>query len=130
MSATSIFAALVVSHLVGDFIVQTDGQAKLKRGGLTSRGPHATALFSHLGSYGLSFVPALLWLASWLDPLALVGIAAGVLIPHLVQDDGGLLGWWMRAVKGASEDDHDLWVFVDQSFHILALYALALVVAG
>ncbi len=53
-----------------------------------------------------------------------------MLIPHLVQDDGGLLGWWSRVVKGASEDDHDLWVVVDQSLRILALFLLALVVAG
>ena len=35
MSWVSVFAAFLVAHMVGDYLLQTDWQARHKRGGLT-----------------------------------------------------------------------------------------------
>ena len=54
-----IFGVFIVSHLAGDFLLQTDWQATHKHGGL-GRDPVARrALVSHVATYGLAFVPAL-----------------------------------------------------------------------
>jgi hypothetical protein len=127
---TEIFLVFVVSHLVGDFILQTGWQAENKRGGL-GRDPVARrALISHVATYGLAFVPALAWLWGDLGADAL-GVAALILLPHLVQDDGRLLNVYMREVKRAGEDVQELVVVaVDQSFHVVALLLLAFLAAS
>ncbi len=104
MGGIEIFAVLVVSHLAGDFLLQTEWQASHKRGGL---GPDPTArraLFSHIGTYTLCFVPALIWLAGDIGAWAAVGIVALVAVPHLIVDDGRLLEAYMRRVKGVEPE--------------------------
>ena len=69
MSWVEIFGVFVVSHLVGDYLMQTDWQARHKRGGLTGDRVRARALFAHVTTYTLAFVPALAWLAwAWRTP--------------------------------------------------------------
>ena len=122
-----VFAVLLVSHLVGDYLLQTDWQAVHKRGGLGSNAVARRALLSHVATYTLAYVPALIWLAGDLSALAVVGVAAGIAIPHLVQDDGRLLAIYVKRVKGC-----DIVAFplvgaaVDQTMHIVALFGLAL----
>ena len=73
VSWVEIFAVFVVSHLVGDYLLQTDWQAtqQARRAG---QGPVARrALLSHIATYTLAFVPALIWLA----PTATVGARTG-----------------------------------------------------
>ena len=50
------------------------------------------ALVSHVATYTLAFAPALAWLAGDLGAAGTAALAAGVFLPHLVQDDGRLLG--------------------------------------
>ena len=50
-------------------------------------------------------------------------------LPHLVQDDGRLLGAYVRAVKRTEPAPGMLMLAVDQSFHLVALFGLA-VAAG
>jgi Protein of unknown function (DUF3307) len=126
-----VFAVLLVSHLVGDYLLQTDWQAVHKRGGLGPDPVARRALLSHVATYTLAFVPALIWLAGDLRPLAVVGVAAGIAVPHMVQDDGRLLAIYVRRVKGC-----DIVAFplvgaaVDQTMHIVALFGLALLAAS
>jgi hypothetical protein len=126
-----VFAVLLVSHLVGDYLLQTDWQAVHKRGGLGADPVARRALLSHVATYTLAFVPALIWLAGDLSAVAVVGVAAGVALPHMVQDDGRLLAIYVRRVKGC-----DIVAFplvgaaVDQTMHIVALFALALLAAS
>ena len=63
MPWVEVFAAFVVCHLVGDYLLQTDWQALHKRGGLGSDPVSRRALVSHIVTYTLAFVPALIWLA-------------------------------------------------------------------
>ncbi len=125
-----VFAVLLVSHLVGDFLLQTDWQAAHKYGGLGADPVRRRALLSHLTTYMLAFVPALIWIASE------AGIGTAILavlivgIPHWVQDDGRLLDIYMAVVKGVSKGSAGLRIAVDQSFHVVMLFLAALIVGS
>jgi hypothetical protein len=130
MEWTEIFAVLVVSHLAGDFLLQTEWQARHKRGGLGSDPVARRALVAHVLVYGLAFVPAFVWLANEIGA-AVLGVAALILLPHLVQDDGRPVSAYMSAIKRTEADvDDPLFVVVDQSFHLIALFLVALVASG
>ena len=126
MAWVEVFAAFVVCHLAGDYLLQTDWQAKHKRAGL-GRDPVARrALFSHVTSYTLAFVPALVWLADELGA-GVIWVAALVFFPHLVQDDGRLITAYIENVKGSDVPENlSVAAAVDQSFHFLTLFGIAL----
>jgi hypothetical protein len=122
--------AFYVSHLAGDYLLQTDFQAEHKWGGL-GRDPVARrALFSHLTTYLLAFVPALIWLGDELGLWAALGIAFAIWLPHLVIDDGRLLRTYMHRVKRAPDPAPQLTAGVDQATHIVSLFAVALLAAS
>ena len=130
MPWVEIFAVFLVSHAAGDYLLQTDWQATNKRGGLGPNPVARRALLSHVASYTLAFVPAGIWLASDVSPLGLVALAAGIFVPHLVQDDGRLLTGYITRVKGPGAAAMPaVYRSVDQSFHMLVLFVTALIVA-
>jgi hypothetical protein len=121
-----VFAVLVVSHAAGDFLLQTDWQATHKCGGLVGDREHGRALAAHVASYTLAFVPALVWLAGTASPVGLLALLAGIALPHAVVDDGRVLSTYIRAVKRVEPEPGPLVMAIDQSVHLLALFALAL----
>jgi hypothetical protein len=124
-----IFAVLVVSHLTGDYLLQTDWQATNKRGGLGTNSLAQRALVSHVVSYTAAFVPAAIWLRDDLRPAGVVAFLAAVFLPHLVQDDGRLLDLYVRSVKGPGAASNEAVVkTVDQSLHLIVLFATAIAV--
>jgi Protein of unknown function (DUF3307) len=125
-----VFAVFGVCHLAGDFILQTEWQATRKRGGLGPDPVARRALLAHVLTYTLAFVPAFVWLADDLGP-AVLGVALLIAGPHLVQDDGRLLEAYMARVKHALVSERPtVAVMVDQSFHVVALFAVSLVAAS
>jgi hypothetical protein len=82
-------------------------------------------------TYTLAFVPGFVWLygscGAWT-----FGIAALIAVPHLIQDDGRLLTLWIRKVKRSEDSPRGDWVFtaIDQSFHAVALFLVALLAAS
>jgi Protein of unknown function (DUF3307) len=129
MTWVEIFVAFTISHLVGDYLLQTDWQALHKRGGLTTEaGPARRALFTHVLTYTLAFLPAVLLAEpgaaiAWVIPL--------IAIPHLIQDDGRLLQRYMKSVKGLdAQANLPVSIAVDQTFHLLALLAVALLLGS
>jgi hypothetical protein len=124
------FALFAVSHLVGDYVLQTDWQALHKRGGLGSDRIARRALLSHIATYTLAFLPALIWVGIEIGPWGAIGIGTLIAAPHLIQDDGRLLGAYMRGVKGVREPSELLSMSVDQSFHFAALLGAALLAAA
>ena len=125
-----IFAVLIVSHLAGDYLLQTQWQAENKHGGLGPDPVRRRALLEHVASYGLAFVPALVWLGSDIGGWVAVA-AAAILIPHLVQDDGRPVFWYLRTVKRTTAGPADfIFIAVDQTLHVIALFAVALAVSG
>ena len=129
MEWVEIFVVLVVSHLLGDYLLQTDWQALNKRGGL-GRNPEARrALLSHVSVYTLAYVPAFVWIAEELSAGGIALLAAGIFFPHLVQDDGRLLSGYIVRIKGCgAESSKTVYTSVDQSLHIIILFLTALAV--
>lgn len=126
MPWVEVFVVFFVSHLVGDYMLQTEWQALNKRGALTGTSTMRRALLSHIATYTLAFVPALIWL--WPSRHAGVfWVAALVAIPHLIQDDGTLLFEYARTVKKADiRANPSLGAALDQAFHLATLFGLAL----
>ena len=122
----AVFLVFLVCHVTGDFLLQTDWQAVNKRGGLSRNREARRALLSHVAVYTLVYVPACIWVASETTALA-IALLPVVFIPHLIQDDGSVLMAWNRTVKRSSSTPGDLlYMAIDQSFHIVALFATAL----
>ncbi len=129
MSWAAAFAALLVSHLAGDFLLQTDWQARNKVSGLGDP-VGRRALASHTLTYTLAFLPALAWIAAQTSPARAVLVGILVAGPHVLIDDGTMVRAWMLRVKHVSAPNTGLAVAVDQSFHALCLLAAALVAGG
>lgn len=122
----------IVCHLVGDFLLQTDFQARHKHGGLGHDPVSRRALFSHVTVYTIVFVPALVWIVVSGDLSPVTGVLLGALIflPHLVQDDGRVVRRWMFDIKHTDPADAPgVTIVVDQTLHIVALFLLAILVA-
>jgi hypothetical protein len=127
MGFAQVTIVFLVSHLVGDFLLQTDWQAAHKYGGLGRDRTSRLALFSHVGVYTLCFVPALIWVGADTGALAAVGLGAVIFLPHLVIDDGRLLHAYMLKVKRCPPPPPaGLTASVDQSLHLVSLWATAL----
>ena len=61
----------------------------------------------------------------------LVWVIPAIFIPHLVQDDGRLLQAYMKRVKRLDPKENlAVSIAVDQTFHLLALLVLALVIGS
>jgi len=132
MSWPALFGVFLLSHLFGDFMLQTDWQASNKH---HTDGPaaaeHRRALASHAAVYTFSFLPALAWVASESSVLGAVGVAALIGVPHAIVDDGRLVQWWIRHVKHVEGVPSTVVrLGVDQSSHVLALAAVAYLVTG
>jgi hypothetical protein len=122
----ALLMALVISHLVGDYLLQTDWQARNKPRGLASDGTSRAALLSHGLTYTLAFAPALLWLGRSRGARATLSALPLITIPHVLIDDGRLVKGYLRRVKRCPEPvDPGLTAMVDQSFHLVCLWAAA-----
>lgn len=127
MAWVEIFAVFFVCHLVGDYLLQTDWQARNKRGGLGKDPLARRALRRHIETYTLAFVPALVWLADDIGAGEALALAPVIFVPHLIQDDGRLLTAYVVRVKGEGAlEERSIMAAADQSFHILALFLTAL----
>ncbi len=125
MTWSSVLLALLVSHVVGDVLFQTEWEALNKRGGLT--GSHsARALLHHILTYTIAFTPALVWIGQDRSAVRALEAAALVALPHLLIDDGRFVGFWLERVKGAQRPGPALMIAVDQAFHIVCLLGIAL----
>ena len=127
MTWSALFGAFILCHLVGDFLLQTDWQAMHKQGGLGRDGVARRALFSHVTTYTLSFAPALVWIGAEATLAAALGCAALIYFGHLAVDDGRFVAAWVRQVKHVEGTPPNVVrLGVDQTLHILALAAIAL----
>jgi hypothetical protein len=130
VSWVSVFAGFLVAHMVGDYLFQTDWQARHKRRGLGGDPTSRRALFTHVTTYTLAFVPAFVWIGSELDPVWAVVAAVLVYLPHLMIDDGRFVTLYLARVKRVDGLNLSLAASVDQSFHVLSLWLVAIVVGA
>jgi hypothetical protein len=128
MPWVEVFVVFFVSHLAGDYVLQTDWQAEHKRGGLGADPVARRALGAHVATYTLAFVPAFVWLSGEIGAEVLA-VAAVIFATHLVQDDGRLLGAYVARVKGpGAAGNRAVVTAVDQSVHLITLFVIAVVV--
>jgi hypothetical protein len=130
VSWVSIFAVFIVAHMVGDYLLQTDWQARHKRGGLGGDALARRALVTHVTTYTLAFLPAFVWIGSELDVGWALAAAVLVFLPHLLIDDGRAVTLYLARVKGVEELNLGLAQSVDQSFHVLSLFLVALLLGA
>jgi len=128
VSWVSILAGFLVAHMVGDYLLQTDWQARHKRGGLSGDGVARKALVCHVTSYTLAFLPAFIWIGVELDVAWAIVAAILVYVPHLIIDDGRVVVLYLLRVKRADGLNLGLAASVDQSFHVLSLFLAAMVI--
>ncbi len=128
MNWVSIFTAFLVAHMVGDYLFQTDWQARHKRGGLSGDRVAFRALVSHVTTYTLAFVPALIWIGDEMTAGWALLAAVLIFLPHLVLDDGRFVRLYLANVKRVPGFDVSIAASVDQSFHVLSLFLVALLV--
>lgn len=129
MAWPEVYLALLISHLAGDFLLQTEWQAMHKRGGLRGDPERRRALLMHGATYTSAYVPALIWLGSEIGALGAVACALAITLPHVLIDDAWLLFAWMSRVKHNDEPETWLVAAVDQTFHLVCLLPVAVVAA-
>ena len=129
MAWPEVYLAFLISHLAGDFLLQTEWQAMNKRGGLRRDPERRRALLMHGLTYTVAYVPALVWLADEIGALGAVACALAITLPHVLIDDGWLLLAWMTRVKHSDEPAKWLAAAVDQTFHLVCLLPVAIVAA-
>jgi hypothetical protein len=76
----------------------------------------------------LAFLPALIWIGDQRDAGWALLAAVLIFLPHLVIDDGRIVRAYLAHVKRADGFDIGLAASVDQSFHVLSLFLVALLV--
>ncbi len=116
----TLFESLVLAHLVGDYLLQTDAEANQKMHGSILNLP----LWKHVAKYT----------ASCAVPLWYFGISFWFLIPifvtHLFFDRRWPIIWWRRHVMRNSEESITkmfwLTIMVDQIFHVIVLGLIVL----
>jgi len=115
----SLFDWLLVAHLVGDFLIQTDGMAKHK-------GQDWWWMLKHVGLY-MAIMSAILIVYAIVHGLPAWPVAAALLfllVTHMILDRRTFTRWWMRFV-GISNDKLWISVVIDQVFHIVTLAIVA-----
>jgi hypothetical protein len=122
----SLFDWLLVGHLVGDFLLQTDGMARYK----AQSWPW---MLRHVGTY-LAVMAVLVGIYVLNHPVPLWVVGAVLLFiggTHIILDRRTFTLLWMRRI-GISADLTWLSIVVDQAFHllVLAVVAQALAMAG
>jgi len=129
MTWTELFIVLAISHLVGDYLLQTEWQARNKAGGLGSDPLARRALLAHVATYTLAFVPALIWLADVEGGGIALLAALAIALPHLVIDDRRLIERYAVTVKGCSDPPPSSVIApLDQSLHLICLWIVAVLV--
>jgi hypothetical protein len=111
----SLFDWLLVSHLVGDFLLQTDGMAYGKANDWSW-------MVRHIASYMLP-VTAVVAVYSWVSRKPVwIAVAALVFVAgtHLLLDRRKPVEAWMGLI-GVPRDHPWLPTLLDQIFHILTL---------
>ncbi|MEK7188160.1 MAG: DUF3307 domain-containing protein [Patescibacteria group bacterium] len=118
--ALTVFEALVLAHLIGDWLFQTEYEAMNKAKGKFLNG----AIIKHCFTYTLAFVPVFAWFG-----IPLWGLAV-IYATHHFLDRRWPIIWFIRTCKFTDQKTIDalfwLVIAVDQVVHVLILAAIAI----
>jgi hypothetical protein len=115
----SLFDWLLVGHLVGDFLLQTDNIARFK----AQSWPW---MLRHVGVY-MAVMAVILGAYAVTHAVPLWAVGGGLLFiggTHILLDRRAFTQWWMGLV-GISAGGSWLPIVVDQTFHLLVLAGVA-----
>jgi len=117
----TVFEGLLVAHVIGDWLLQTEWQA-------LNKARHWGALLAHVTVYHIIVLVVLL-LVFDLNPALVVVVVAGLALFHALLDRRDFTNWYMRATRMVVHQDPPLWLrmAVDQSLHVVSLAAAALI---
>jgi hypothetical protein len=111
----SLFDWLLVGHLVGDFLLQSDGVARHK-------GQRWSWMLRHVAIY-MIVMTVILTSQALSHPMSfwwLVAVWLFFMSTHILLDQRGFTSWWMRLI-GISPNHPWMPIIVDQVFHVLTL---------
>ncbi|USG63289.1 DUF3307 domain-containing protein [Brevibacillus ruminantium] len=120
MNQLSSFDVLLIAHLIGDYLLQTEWMAKYKA-------ERWWPLLAHCFVYTLVVgLISFLWLPTALSWWAILLI----FVSHVLMDRRGFVFFWYRRVMRVT-DDRNKWlmIMVDQTFHLIIL-AIAVGMSG
>jgi len=115
------FETLLMAHILGDWIFQTEWQAVNKE-------RQWRAMLTHVAVYHAIVVVGLGLRFGFADP-RVYAVVAGLAVVHTILDRRRPLRRFMRAMRITTTREAEPWlaIAVDQSLHLLALGAAALV---
>jgi hypothetical protein len=118
------FEVLLVSHLVGDWLLQTEWMATEKR-------HNRRALIAHVAVYHLLLLAVLVYRFGY-DDVRVYAVVAGLALTHALLDRQWPVLALMRRLRISVERPPDWWlqVAVDQVLHVLLLAVAALVLGA
>ncbi len=115
MIPVSQFDALLVGHLIGDFLLQTRWMATRKADRWFPLVAHAALYTAVVVLFAGLYGGIHLW--------------AGALIfgSHVVLDQRAFVRWWSQRIQGVAPESRDAWVTImaDQTFHMMVLIIVA-----
>lgn len=115
------FELLIVAHLAGDWLLQTEWMATEKR-------YNWRALLSHVAAYHALMLVVLGYRFGFGNPMV-CAVVAGLALTHAVLDRGWPVLRIMRLLRISVERPPERWleIAVDQTLHILLLAAAAII---
>jgi hypothetical protein len=117
----TILEGLLIAHVLGDWLLQTEWQARNKAG-------RFGALLTHLLIYH-AVVFIILYFGYSLDIVPVVGVVLGLAVTHGILDGTGFLSRIVRLLRLIVDRQPEKWMLVafDQAVHFVLLAAAAFI---
>jgi hypothetical protein len=111
----TLFESLLLAHILGDWLLQTEWQAM-------NKARSWRAMLSHVLVYHVVVLAVLVAKLGYRNPYVYM-IVASLAISHGILDRSGIVSWLMRTLRISVERPPERWftVAIDQSIHILLL---------
>lgn len=119
----TLFETLLIAHVVGDWLLQTEWQAM-------NKATNWRALLTHVLVYHIVILAALLWRMGPGAP-AVYFVVLGLAVVHVVMDRKRSVEWFMRAMRISVRREPSGWlaIAVDQSLHLVWLAVATIILA-
>jgi len=116
----TIFEGMLLAHLLGDWILQSEWQAR-------NKGSSWPALLVHIFIYHV----IMFWVLAYCYALPLIPVSVSVAflaVTHIILDRQKFVRWFVRAMRMCVERDPERWflVAVDQAIHLLLMGGVAI----
>jgi hypothetical protein len=120
----TLFEGLFIAHLLGDWLLQTEWQAKNKT-------TNWVALLIHVGIYHAVVLAFLIFGFGLRHPAVLL-VVAGLAVTHAILDRRHFELWLIRTLRLRINEDPERWlvIAIDQSIHLILLAVASILLSG